>query len=97
MPKEAHATEFVELSWERRKRQEHGAHFGKREGGESMELILGRVKSHLFSLLVFIAPKSVLECLGTGPRLSLSPFYVILNWFLFSFSSRIGQSNTNFC
>ena len=62
-----------------------------------MQLILGKVKSHPFSLLVFIAPISVLGCLGAGPRLSLSPFWVILGWFLFSFSPKIGQSNTNFC
>jgi len=70
---------------------------GRGKGGKSMELILGRVKSHLFSLLVLIAPKSVLECLGAGPRLSLSLFCVILGWLLFSFSPRIGRSNTNFC
>jgi len=37
-------------------------------------LFLGERKSHPFSLLVFIAPVSVLGCLGTGPRLSLPPF-----------------------
>jgi hypothetical protein len=47
----------VELSLERRKEQEHASHFGKREGGKSMQLILGRVKSNPFSLLVFIALK----------------------------------------
>jgi len=31
-------------------------------------------KSHPFSLLVFIAPISVMRCLGTRPRLFLSPF-----------------------
>jgi hypothetical protein len=41
----------------KRKEQEHVAHFGKGEGGKSMQLVLGRVGSHPFSLLVFIAPK----------------------------------------
>jgi len=51
---EAHATE---LSLGKRKEQEHATHFGKGEGGKNMQLILGRVGSHPFSLLVFIAPK----------------------------------------
>ena len=29
--------------------------------------------------------------------MSLFPFWVILGWFLFQFSSRIGRSNTHFC
>jgi hypothetical protein len=95
MPDEAHATDFVELYLGMRKGQEHATHFGKREGGQ--EHATHFVKSHPFSLLVFIAPISVLGCLGAGPRLSLSPFWVILGWFLFSFSPKIGQSNTNFC
>jgi hypothetical protein len=108
MPDEAHATDFVELYLGMRKGQEHATHFGKREGGQEHATHFGKreggqehathfVKSHPFSLLVFIAPISVLGCLGAGPRLSLSPFWVILGWFLFSFSPKIGQSNTNFC
>jgi hypothetical protein len=48
MPKEAHATEFVELSWERRKRQEHGAHFGKREGGKKHGAHFGKSEESPF-------------------------------------------------
>jgi hypothetical protein len=33
----------VELSLGRRKEQEHAAHFKKREGDKSMQLVLGRV------------------------------------------------------
>jgi len=36
-------------------------------------------------------------CLGVGYLWFLSLFWVILDWFLFPFSPRIGQSNTNFC
>ena len=49
-------------------------------------------KSDPFSLLVFIAPVNVLECLGVGLRLSLFLFWAILSWFLFPFSPGIGQS-----
>jgi len=33
----------VKLSLGRRKEQEHAAHFGKREGDKSMQLVWGRV------------------------------------------------------
>jgi hypothetical protein len=45
------------LFWEEGKGQEHAAHFGKGEGGKNMKLVLGRMGSYPFSLLVFVAPK----------------------------------------
>jgi hypothetical protein len=47
------------------------AHLGKRERARACSSFLGRVT--LFSFHVFITPISVLECLGVGPRMSLSP------------------------
>ena len=37
----------VELFLGRRKEQEHAAHFGKREGDKSMQLVWGRVSLSL--------------------------------------------------
>jgi hypothetical protein len=63
----------VELSLGRRKEQEHAAHFGKREGDKSMQLVWGRVLLSL-SLSLLAALISLLNakrgCLDVGPRLS---------------------------
>jgi len=71
---------------------------GKREVQlqQWLQLFLGERKSRPFSLLIFRAPINVLGCLGTGPRLFLPFFLVILGWFLFQFYFMIGYSNTNF-
>jgi hypothetical protein len=65
----------VELSLGRRKEQEHAAHFGKREGDKSMQLVWGRVLLCLsLSLSLLAALISLLNakrgCLDVGPRLS---------------------------
>jgi len=63
----------VELSLGRRKEQEHAAHFGKREGDKSMQLVWGRVLLSL-SLSLLAALINLLNakrgCLDVGPRLS---------------------------
>jgi hypothetical protein len=66
-------SKVVELSLGRRKEQEHAAHFGKREGDKSMQLVWGRVLLSL-SLSLLAALISLLNakrgCLDVGPRLS---------------------------
>jgi len=66
-------SKVVELSLGRRKEQEHAAHFGKREGDKSMQLVWGRVLLSL-SLSLLAALISLLNakrgCLDIGPRLS---------------------------
>jgi hypothetical protein len=56
---EAHASELLSSLWEggKSKSMQLVLGRGKGEGGKSMQLILRRVGSHPFSLLVFIAPK----------------------------------------
>jgi len=67
----------------RGRRQEHAACVGKNAP---------------FSLLAaFIPLLNDKRCLEGWIRLFSSLFWVILGWFLFSFSPRIGRSNSNIC
>ena len=54
---EAHAAELLSSLWEREKNKSMHLILGRGKGGKRMQLVLGRVGSHPFSLLVFIAPK----------------------------------------
>jgi len=59
---------------------------------------LGKRKGQPPSLLAFIPPLKIRgECLVARYLWFLSLFWVILGWFLFQLSPKIGWSNTNFC
>jgi hypothetical protein len=52
-----HATELLSSLWKEGKNKSMHLILGRGKGGKRMQLVLGRVGSHPFSLLVFIAPK----------------------------------------
>jgi hypothetical protein len=82
--------------WEEERGQKHAAHFGKKEGGQQHAAHFEKSEESPFLSPCIYSPQSVLGCLGVIPRLSVSPFLVILGWFLFLFSTRIGRSNSIF-